>query len=57
MARLNGDTAGQGGVFLEEKAAENALAISDLDRRGTMREAADEMSQLCLKKQLRSEVY
>ena len=52
-----GDTAGQGGVFLGEKAAENALAISDLDRRGTMREAADEMSQLCLKKQLRSEVY
>lgn len=38
---MNGNTAGQGGVFREEKAAENALAISDLDRRGTMREAAD----------------
>ena len=45
---MNGNTAGQGGVFREEKAAENALAISDLDRRGTMREAADEMYQLWL---------
>lgn len=45
---MNGDTAGQGGVLFEEKAAENALAVADLDRRGTMREAADEMSQLWL---------